>query len=293
MDISAVNALSWPHEAFALKFVAAGTLSRHRAPVARSSLFDSRCARDSHRAPVIDAFSSLAPCRRRLRALTAAQPTCVAAARGARRRAGVASATLARNVRVAADALALHMYRPSASNSSEPGASAAAARPPLDVFRGSLDVDASALDDWVSALLRVSRHLPDMTGRDNGVMEALYSAVGGVTTDAAKAPFPVDPAVMRFYTPGTATLSVSRGKGALFDVYLALAVGAWVALVYAAVTVRARAACVCVGGGGGGGSCQSLTPPPLCTRAQVLSGGNLQAAFSFSAGKKTKKARSS
>lgn len=149
------------------------------------------------------------------------------------RRAGVSLDALARNVRVAADALALHTYRPLAS------AGEAAARGALDVFRGSLDVDAGALRDWLAALLRVSRHVPDLGARENGVVDALFAALGAVTNETVRAPFAVDPAVMRFYTAGTATLSVSRGKGALFDVYLALAVFAWVTTVYAVVTVRA------------------------------------------------------
>uniref|UniRef100_A0A7S1C4M0 BOS complex subunit NCLN n=1 Tax=Bicosoecida sp. CB-2014 TaxID=1486930 RepID=A0A7S1C4M0_9STRA len=137
----------------------------------------------------------------------------------------VDAAVLERNVRFIAEALASIVY-----NTAE-GAQGAL------VFSGSLGVDGNYMSAWLNALSAHPRSAAALRDPLNPVEDALFRELKGYGTDSHKQDFEIaGDEVVVYETAAPLTMTASRVKPVLFDLYLTLGVVAYLSVLFVLIT---------------------------------------------------------
>jgi len=135
----------------------------------------------------------------------------------------VPTTVLEKNTRVIAEALACSLYPKLA----ESGCSG-------QLFAGSNAPSEQTLSGWLNLATSVPRHSSLHTGKNSDLVKSLTAALSRYTHDVVKVfttPDRREPEYVLYDTP-SATLNIYRVKPAVFDLFLSVAIGCYLGLVY-------------------------------------------------------------
>jgi len=135
----------------------------------------------------------------------------------------IPAASLEKNTRVIAEALACFMYPKLA----EGGCSG-------QMFSGSLGPSSDSLSGWLKLATFTPRHPSLLAGKSSEVVKSLTAALSRYTHDVVKVsstPDRREPEYVLYDTP-SATLNIYRVKPAVFDLFLSIAIGCYLGMVY-------------------------------------------------------------
>lgn len=131
--------------------------------------------------------------------------------------------SLAKNTRIIAEALACSLYPQLATETCQG-----------QLFTGSLEPTASSLDGWMDLVTASPRHPSLLSGKNSEMVKSLTAALARYMHEVSKVVSTPDRREPEYvlYDTTQAVMNVYRVKPAVFDLFLSLAIGCYLGLLY-------------------------------------------------------------